>query len=102
MIDSFVTFVIDQLAELGDVRYRAMFGGFGLYCGPAFFGIVYDERLYFKTDERSAADYVARGMAPFQPNDRQTLRNYYEVPSEIVDDRDQLLRWAGEALRPAL
>ena len=101
MKDSFVDFVLDQLAELGDVRRRAMFGGFGLYCGRAFFGIVYDERLYFKTDEDSARDYVAAGMEPFQPNDRQTLRNCYEVPPEIVDDRDQLLLRAGEARRRA-
>ena len=100
--DSFVEFVRDQLAELGEVRRRAMFGGFGLYCSNTFFGIVYDERLYFKTDERSAEAYVARGMGPFQPNDRQKLRNYYEVPPEIIDDRDQLLLWAGEALRLAL
>ena len=102
MKDSFVAFVRDQLAELGEVRHRAMFGGFGLYCGNAFFGIVYDERLYFKTDEDSAREYVAAGMQPFQANDRQTLRNYYEVPPEIIDDRDQLLLWAGEALRLAL
>ena len=100
--DSFVEFVRDQLAELGEVRRRAMFGGFGLYCSNTFFGIVYDERLYFNTDERSAEAYVARGMGPFQPNDRQKLRNYYEVPPEIIDDRDQLLLWAGEALRLAL
>ena len=60
--DSFVEFVRDQLAELGEVRHSAMFGGFGLYCSNTFFGIVYDERLYFKTDERSAEAYVARGM----------------------------------------
>jgi DNA transformation protein len=98
MDDSLVEFVLDQLHELGAVRRRAMFGGFGLYCGDAFFGIVYDGRLYFKTDEISASQYVARGMNPFRPNDRQTLRNYYEVPPEIVDDREQLTAWAGQAL----
>jgi len=102
MTDSFVAFVLDQIAELGEVHHRAMFGGFGLYSGNAFFGIVYDERLYFKTDKQSAREYVARGMAPFQPNARQTLHNYYEVPPEVVDDRDQLLVWAGEALKLAL
>lgn len=48
--DSFRDFVLDQLPALGDIRCRAMFGGYGLYLGEDFFGIVYDGRLYFKTD----------------------------------------------------
>ena len=97
MNDSFVKFVLDQLRDLGDVRRRAMFGGFGLYCGDAFFGIVYDDRLYFKTDEANVSDYEGRGMKAFRPNERQTLRNYYEVPSEILDDREQVTAWALQA-----
>ena len=98
MTDSFVDFILDQLRELGDVRARSMFGGFGLYSGDAFFGIVYEHRLYFKTDDGSAAGYVSRGMKPFRPNERQALRNYYEVPPEVVDDREQLTLWASVAL----
>ncbi len=98
MEDSFLEFVVDQLRELPDVRSRRMFGGFGLYAGGIFFGIVYDDRLYFKTDEGSATNYVARGMGSFRPNERQTLRNYYEVPPDIVDDREELVVWASRAL----
>ena len=98
MNDSFVEFVRDQLRELGDVGRRAMFGGFGLYCGEAFFGIVYDGRLYFKTNERSASEYVVRGMDSFRPNERQALRNYFEVPADILDDSEQLKEWARTAL----
>ena len=75
-----------------------MFGGHGLYRGDAFFGIVHDDRLYFKTDAASAADYLEKGMQSFQPNERQRLRNYYEVPPEVVDDSDQLVLWAEAAL----
>jgi len=99
MRDSFVEFVLDQLSELGDARRRAMFGGFGLYCGQAFFGIVHDDRLYFKTDQSSVGEYVARGMNSFRANERRALRNYYEVPPDVVDDREQLTAWARVALR---
>ena len=36
---SFRDFVLDQLAELGEVHCRAMFGGHGLYHGETFFAI---------------------------------------------------------------
>jgi DNA transformation protein len=97
--DAFVRFLLDQLGALGDVRARRMFGGFGLYQGTRFFGIVADDTLYFKTDAATQPAYFARGMAPFQPNARQTLRNYYAVPAEIVDDRAALLAWAAAAVR---
>ncbi len=76
-----------------------MFGGHGLYSAEAFFGIVYDDGLYFKTDAVSAAGYVEKGMRSFQPNERQRLRNYYEVPPDVVDDREQLVLWAEAALK---
>lgn len=97
--DSFKDFVLDQLSELRGVTCRAMFGGFGLYRGAVFFGIIHNSRLYFKTDEASRAAYRERGMKPFRPNPRQTLKTYYEVPVDIVEDQDQLTEWAMQAVR---
>lgn len=96
--DDFRDFVLDQLEELGPITCRAMFGGSGLYLGPAFFAIVYKERLYFKTDEESRQDYRRRQMKPFRPNARQTLKTYYQVPVEILEDSDQLVVWASRAV----
>ena len=50
---AFVTEVVSLLAELGDVRAKAMFGGYGIYCGPTFFALIARDRLYFKVDDRS-------------------------------------------------
>jgi DNA transformation protein len=98
--DSFREFVLDQLSGLGDVTCRAMFGGYGLYSGDTFFGIIFHGRLYLKTDESTRGDYELRGMKPFQPNQRQTM-NYHEVPSEVVEDREQLPGWARKAIATA-
>jgi DNA transformation protein and related proteins len=87
--DGFKDFVLDQLIELRGVTCRAMFGGYGLYRGR-----IYKGRLYFKTDETCRAAYLKRGMKPFRPNARQTLKTYYEVPVEIIEDREQLVAWA--------
>ena len=98
--DTYRDFVLDQLAPLGgELECRRMFGGYGLYFGPAFFGILYAGRLYFKTDQGSRGDYMALGMEPFRPRPRQTLSEYYEVPVEVVENAEQLIRWARRAAR---
>ncbi|MEE8484292.1 MAG: TfoX/Sxy family protein [Nitrospinota bacterium] len=97
--DTFLEFAMEQLSRLGGVTGRAMFGGYGLYKGGKFFGIVHKKRLYFKTDDKTGALYVERGMKPFAPNKKQTLKTYYEVPSEIIEDGGELAEWAKKAVR---
>src|SRR5205823_13193435 len=60
----FLEHCLDQLQAVGPVLPRAMFGGYGLYHGGTFFGIVYRERLYFKTDAASRARYCEHGTFP--------------------------------------
>lgn len=96
--DSFVEFVCDQLTELDAVLYKPMFGGYGLYEGSLFFGIVFDGRLYFKTSETTRMRYEAWGSEPFQPNAKQTLNSYFEVPGETIEDAERLNELAREAI----
>lgn len=96
--DSFKDFVLDQLEPLGGARCRAMFGGCGLYRGDVFFGIIADGRLYFKTDARTRRHYVEAGTGPFRPDPKTTLKTYYEVPVDVLEDGDALARWAKEAI----
>ena len=97
--DSFKDFILDQLYKLGPVNCRSMFGGFGLYWEGNFFGIIYKGRLFFKTEPGSVPDYQERGMEPFRPNSKQVLKTYFEVPSDILEDSDQLAAWAQRATR---
>jgi len=96
--DSFKDFVLDQLCNLPGVTCCAMFGGYGIYQGEVFFGIIHQGRLYFKTNDRTRPAYVKKGMKPFRPNAKQTLKTYYEVPVEIIEDSDQLTAWAEQAV----
>lgn len=97
--DSYKEFILDQLGTLGTVDCRAMFGAGGLYHNGIFFGIVFKGRLYFKTGAETRAEYLECGMKPFRPNSRQTLKSYYEVPIEVVEDDEELALWAGKAVR---
>ena len=58
-------YLIDQLAPLGDVRGRPMFGGHGLYLNGAIVGIIDDEMLYLKVDAGNRAAFEAESMKPF-------------------------------------
>ena len=95
--DGFRDFVLDQLNELPDLTHRAMFGGYGLYCGRVFFGIVHKGRLYFKTNAATAPRYREREMKRFRPNAKQTLNTYYEVPVDVLEDAGELTIWAQQA-----
>jgi DNA transformation protein len=95
--EGFCDFVLDQLRGLDGVTARPMFGGHGLYRHSAFFGIVHGGCLYLRTTDETRPAYVEAGMGPFRPNDRQTLRTYYEVPASVLDDADELAAWARAA-----
>ena len=96
--DTFCAFVLDQLQLPGQVDCRRMFGSYGLYHDGIFFGILAQGRLYFKTSAVTRIAYVQRGMLPFRPNARQTLKSYYEVPVDILEDHEQLVSWARQAV----
>ncbi len=80
--DSFRDFVLEQLSALDGLRCKRMFGGYGLYCGEQFFGILHDGRLYFKTHPDTLAEYLHQHAAVFAPSEKQVLKNYREVPVE--------------------
>ena len=88
-----------DLSGLGEITARPMFGGFGIYWRDVIFAILFRDRLYLKVDGQSKPDFVSRGMGPFRPNERQTLTSYFEVPPGVLDDREELLSWAKEAIR---
>lgn len=95
--DGFKDFVLDQLAELRGLTCRAMFGGYGLRYRDTFFGIVHNGRLYFKITPDTLAQYLAMGATPFHVSKTMTLKTYYEVPTAILEDPEQLAAWAETA-----
>ena len=98
--DSFREFVLEQLAGLDELRCKRMFGGYGLYSGGVFFGILFDGRLYFKTNPGTLQDFLAHNAPVFAPSKKQILKNYREVPVDILENAVQLTTWARKATQP--
>lgn len=88
----------DALKSLPELESRSMFGGTGVYSEGTMFAILYEGRVYLKTDSTTREAFVQRGGEPFQPRKGSTLASYHEVPSETLDDDAELLAWARRAV----
>jgi DNA transformation protein len=95
--DSFKDYILDQLADLGGIECKRLFSGFGLYYQGRFFGIINNGSLFFKTSDKTKQPFLAYGARPFAPSAGQVLKNYLEVPAEIVENKDELAKWAKTA-----
>jgi DNA transformation protein len=105
----YLEYVLEQLAGVGRLTSRRMFGGVGLYCDDLFFALLSGDALYFKVDESNRADYVARGARQFMPfpdrpdgNKPNAGMSYYELPADALEDADECVAWARRSVAVAL
>jgi DNA transformation protein len=81
-----------------------MFGGHGIYCDGVFFGIVLDNTLYLKADDRNRGEFERAGSEIFsysRKGKRATL-NFYRAPEDALDAPQLMLPWAKSAIAAAL
>ncbi len=93
----FIDHLQDMLAPLGDVRFRSMFGGFGVYVDGVMFGLIADETLYLKVDDENRTAFEDAGTGPFvyqHASRPPTAMSYYQAPPDAMEDSDALLEWA--------
>jgi DNA transformation protein len=96
---SFLEFVLDQLSAVRQVTSRRMFGGVGLYSGEVFFAVLDNDTLFFKVNDDTRPRYVKRRMQAFAPiPGKPAMQGYYQLPSAVLEDRDELSSWANEAI----
>jgi DNA transformation protein len=101
--DDYLQYVLEQLADLGQVTTRRMFGGVGLYQEERFFGFIAGDTLYFKVNDSNRPDYETRGMSRFRPfADKPHLSlTYYEVPADTLEDAEECSLWARKSVAVA-
>lgn len=101
---SLASYVAEQLSSLGRISSRAIFGGVGVFIDDRLLGIVMGDKVYLHTDKSNLDDYVARGMQQFKPypNAFDLTTDHHEVPSEVVNDAEQLKIWGARALNAAI
>ena len=103
--DGLVAHVLDMLGDWGGVSARRMFSGYGVFRQGAMFGLIARDTFYLRVDDRNRPDFAAAGSRVFTYR-RQTreveLRGYMECPPDILEDAEEMLRWAKSAASAAL
>jgi DNA transformation protein len=99
--DDYKDFVLEQLAPLGQISARRMFGGVGVYANGLFFALIDDDVLYLKGDEALKLEFEAAGAQAFAPFEDGKTMAYWTAPAEALDDQDLLLDWARKSLAVA-
>lgn len=97
--DDFLEYVLDQFSEWGGVTARRMFGGAGLYRDRKMFALVADDVAYLKVDDSNREEFERAGSSAFKPYaDKPVEMSYYEIPPEVLEDTEELVRWAKRSL----
>lgn len=98
----FLAYAIEQLGAVKGLRSKAMFGGVGLYADDVFFGLLARDMLFLKVDDSNRGQYEAAGMHAFKPYaDKPMVMPYFQVPAAVLEDADELVRWAGQSVKVA-
>lgn len=92
---------MEQLQELRGLTCDAMFSGYGLRCGSAFFAIIHNGHLYFKVNDETRPTYEAARSGPFRYGSGRLMKDYLEVPIGVIEEVPRLVEWAELAIAAA-
>jgi DNA transformation protein len=102
--DSFGEFLREQLAPLGRVTMRRMFGKTGVFCDRVMFGMVTDNMLYLRVDDHNRAAFKEAECFPplsYVKKGCTIDLSFWRAPERLFDEPDELVTWARVALAAA-
>lgn len=102
--DNFAEFLREQLAPLGRVSTRRMFGKTGVFCDGVMIGMVTDDTLYFRVDEQARSAFKEAEAHPplhYRKKGATIDLAFWRAPDRLFDEPDELTAWARVALAAA-
>jgi DNA transformation protein len=102
--DSFAEFLREQLAPLGGIAMRRMFGKTGVFCDGLMLGMVTDDTLYFRVDDGNRVAFKEAESFPPLNYDKKGSTidlSFWRAPERLFDEPDELVIWARAALAAA-
>jgi DNA transformation protein and related proteins len=102
--DTFAEFLREQLAPLGRITMRRMFGKTGVFCDGLMLGMVRDDTLYFRIDDDNRAAFKEAESFPplnYEKKGGTIDLSFWRAPERLFDDSDELATWARAALAAA-
>ncbi len=102
--DTFADFLREQLAPLGRLTMRRMFGKTGVFCDGVMFAMVTENTLYFRVDDQNRATFKEAASFPplnYEKKGCTIDLSFWRVPERLFDEPDELVTWARAALAAA-
>jgi DNA transformation protein and related proteins len=102
--DGFADFLREQLAPLGRITMRRMFGKTGVFCGGLMLGMVRDNTLYLRVDEDNRAAFKEAESFPplnYAKKGGTIDLSFWRAPERLFDEPNELVTWARAALAAA-
>jgi len=102
--NGFGEFLRDQLAPLGHITMRRMFGKTGLFCDGFMLGMVRDNTLYFRVDDHNRVAFKEAAAFPplnYEKKGSTIDLSFWRAPERLFDEPDELVTWARAALAAA-
>ena len=102
--DGFAEFLRDQLAPLGRITMRRMFGKTGVFCDGFMLAMVRDNTLYFRVDDDNRVIFKEAESFPplnYEKKGGTIDLSFWRAPERLFDEPDELAVWARAALAAA-
>lgn len=99
--ENYLAFIIDQLSHQQALDTKRMFGGVGFFKDGLMFGLLGKGKFMLKVDDSNRQDYEDRGMKAFLSDTKKKGMPYYEVPVDILENKDELGQWASRSIEVA-
>ena len=102
--DGFAEFLRDQLAPLGHIAMRRMFGKTGLFCDGFMLGMMRDNTLYLRVDDHNRVAFKEAAAFPplnYEKKGSTIDLSFWRAPERLFDEPDELVTWARAALAAA-
>ncbi len=102
--NGFAAFLREQLAPLGHVTMRRMFGKTGVFCNGLMLGMVADDTLYFRVDDHNRTAFDEATSAPplnYEKQGHTIDLAFWAAPERLLDEPDEFVAWARLALAAA-
>ena len=102
--NSFADFLREQLAPMGHVAMRRMFGKTGVFCEGLMFAVVTDDTLYFRVDDHNREAFKEAEAFPplnYAKKGETIDLSFWRAPERLFDEPDEFVMWAREAMGAA-
>ncbi|MBL4732428.1 MAG: TfoX/Sxy family protein [Rhizobiaceae bacterium] len=104
----FQEFLAEMFEPVGDVTFKSMFGGVGIFRYGLMFGLVFDDRVALKADQETEKDFLDEGLEQWTYSRNKASgtskrsMGYWYIPERLLEDAEELRDWALKAFDVAV